>query len=409
MTEFLTLLSPQQAWDKLTERLTSKLGTDTIPSLEALDRVTACPILAPHSLPSFPRSAMDGYAVRALDTHGASTSLPAFFKVIGEVSMGAKTDYQLSQGVAVLIHTGGMLPDGCDAVVMLEYTQQIRPGEIEVLRPVAVGENILKEGEDVLKDQEVIPVGTRLRPEEIGGLMALGINQVSVVKQPFVAILSTGDEVISPNELLKPGQVRDVNSYTIGGIVIQSGGFPKYYGIIPDDPKKLFDVAEKALKECDVVIICAGSSASARDITSRVINQLGKPGVLVHGINIRPGKPTILSICNSKPVLGLPGNPVSALIIAKLFVTPLIHTLLGQRKSITPRVNAQITTNVSSSAGRVDWVPVFLSKDEQGYKAQPIFLKSNYIFNLVRSNGLLCIPSDTTGISAGEMVDIFIM
>jgi molybdopterin molybdotransferase len=261
------------------------------------------PVVAGYPLPSFRRTTVDGYAVKAQDTHGASESLPAYLSLAGEVPMGGEPDFSIDSSHCALIHTGGMLPTGADAVVMIEYTQKVRESEIEIMRSVAVGENVLQIGEDVKEGEEVIPEGTRLRPAEIGGLMALGITKISVAKKPKVGIISSGDEVVPPHEDLRVGQVRDVNTYTLSALVKDHGAIPIPYGIVSDKLSVLQDAAEKALQECDLVVITAGSSASTRDLTSQVIDGLGKPGVLVHGVNIRPGKPTILGVCGGKPVV----------------------------------------------------------------------------------------------------------
>jgi molybdopterin molybdotransferase len=323
--------------------------------------------------------------------------------------MGAAAGIDLAPTQCALIHTGGMLPGGADAVVMVENTQSARPGEIEVLRAVGVGENVLKVGEDVGAGEEVIPSGVSLRPAEIGGLMALGLTRVWVASRPKVGLLSSGDEVIPPEARLGPGQVRDINAYTLGALVQQAGGEAVRYGILPDQADKLHAAAERALSECDLVVITAGSSASTRDLTAQVIDGLGKPGVLVHGVNVRPGKPTILASCGGKAVIGLPGNPVSALVIASLFMIPVIEALLGLKSRPRGRLTARLSLNLPSQAGREDWVAVTLNRDSAaGYQAEPIFSKSNLIFSLVRADGLVRIPPDATGMAAGELVEVYI-
>lgn len=407
MPEFLELLPPQEALNRLLSHLSPEPKAEEIETIAALGRVTAAPVVAPYPLPSFPRSTVDGFAVRAADTFGANDSLPAYLNLIGEVPMGAAADLSLGVGECALIHTGGMLPEGADAVVMVEHTQQARAGEVEVLRAAAPGENVLKVGEDVIEGEEVIPAGARLRPPEIGGLMALGQTRVTVACRPIVGILSSGDEVIPPEAELRPGRVRDVNSYSLGALIEQHGGAPRRYGILPDASEALRAAAARALTECDVVIITAGSSASSRDLTAAVIDSLGKPGVLVHGVNVRPGKPTILAVCDGKAVVGLPGNPVSALVIASLFVAPVIRALLGLRVGrLAPRLNARLTINLASQAGREDWVAVRLHEAAQGYLAEPVFGKSNLIFTLARADGLVRIPPDANGLEAGQMVEV---
>jgi molybdopterin molybdotransferase len=439
MPEFLTLLSPDAARDRLISHLLHdrpKIDSESIDVASSLGRILTEDVIAPHPLPDFQRTTVDGYAVHARDTFGASDSLPAYLTLIGEVPMGDAPTFELQAGQCALIHTGGMLPTGADSVVMLEYAQQvrrdgqlpIRKGEIEIFRAVADGENVLRVGEDVAQGQLVMANGSLMRPAEIGGLLALGITSVRVARKIPVGLISTGDEVIDPSQTPRPGQVRDINSYTLSALVDKSGGLAKRYGIIADQFEILKDAAAKVLDECDVVIITAGSSASTRDMTADVINSLGAPGVLVHGINTRPGKPTILGVCNGKAVIGLPGNPVSALVNGYLFVVPVIERLLGALPKPRATLLAELTVNLPSQAGREDWWPVRLlpshscagrsaSGDEAGsggrgdenYFAEPIFGKSNLIFTLASADGLLRIHPEATGLSAGEMVEVMLI
>lgn len=410
MPEFLKLIPVQQALQILLSQIQVKIVPERVETLNALGRVTAESIFSPLSLPSFPRSTVDGYVVRANDTFGASESLPAYLKVIGEIMMGTSPGFDINPGETGLIHTGGMIPESGNAVVMVEYTQPVGEDTVEILRPVAVGENIIHIGEDVLIGQEVIPSGVRIRPAEIGGLAALGILELDVVKRPIVGLISSGDEVISPEENLLPGQVRDINSYSLSSLIEQVGAMPKRYGVFPDEAYILEEVSSRALEECDVVVLTAGSSASARDLTAGVVNRLGSPGVLVHGVNIKPGKPTILAICNNKVVIGLPGNPVSALVIAGLFLVPVIESLLSLSDAgIRPKLLARLSTNIPSQAGREDWVAARLSINQEGYRADPIFSKSNLIFSLVRANCMIRVPTDATGLSVGELVEVYLL
>ena len=411
MPEFLRLQTPSEALARLLEALPpeASLGSQDIPTAEALGRVLAVDIRAPHALPPFPRSSVDGYAVRAADTFGASASLPAYLSVAGEVLMGTLTTLALDRGRAALVHTGGMIPAGADAVVMVEDTQVARPDEIEVLKPAAPGQNVLQLGEDVQPGEIVLQKGARLRAQELGGLMALGFTRVKVVRRPRVAILSTGDEVVAPEADPLPGQVRDVNTYTLSALVEQGGGEPVFYGILPDRREALEAAARRAHGECDVVLITAGSSVSTRDITSEIIATLGAPGVLAHGVALRPGKPTILAVCDGKPVIGLPGNPVSALVVAGLFVTPLLRRLLGvQAPRLIPRVTARLATNIPSESGREDYVPVRVTGVEGDFTAEPVFGKSNLIFTLVRADGLVRVPAEASGLAARSVVEVLL-
>ncbi len=409
MSEFLELLAPPQALSLFLDRLPERSLTEWIMSCEALGCVTAEPIRATFPLPTFARSTVDGFAVRAPDTHGASESLPAYLRIVGEVPMGDTADFSLGVGDCAVIHTGGMIPLGATAVVMVEYTQEAHKEEVEILRAVSDGENVLQVGEDVQTGDVVIPAGIRLRSAEIGGLMAQGVTQVAVSRRPKVGIISSGDEVVEPGNLLRDGQVYDVNSYSLRALVIDSGGEPINYGILPDNADSFRQAAQKAKAECDIVVFTAGSSVSVRDLTAQTIDELGEPGVLVHGIRVRPGKPTILAVCDETAVIGLPGNPVSALVIARIFVVATIEKMLGLTQ---PRpkavVAARLSLNLSSQTGREDWIGVKLVQvpNDDLYRAEPIFGKSNLIFTLAQADGLLRIPPAATGLPAGSLVTI---
>ncbi len=410
MPEFLSLLPPSEALDRWLSYLPAAgpVRTEVLPAQAALGRILAAHATAPEPLPAFPRSTVDGYAVRAADTYGAGPSLPAYLTLAGEVPMGRAPEIRLGKAQAALVHTGGMLPEGADAVVMVEDTQAVRADEVEILRPMAVGQNVIPIGEDVQAGQIVLQAGQRVRPQEIGGMMALGIRQVTVAARPRVTILSTGDEVIPPDATPSPGQVRDVNSYTLAALVEASGGEPATQGILPDRYEALLAAAREAHADSDVVLITAGSSVSARDLTARVIGQLGPPGVVVHGVAIKPGKPTILAVCGNIPVVGLPGNPVSALVIARVFVVPLLRRVLGQTGTpAEPSVRARLTANLASEAGREDYQPVRLTGGP-GRQAEPIYGRSNLIFTLSRADGLVRVPPEATGLPAGTEVDVLL-
>jgi molybdopterin molybdotransferase len=411
MPEFLVLIPPHPALQKwLSEFPNHEHKVEEIDSSSGLNRITAEDIQASKPIPEFPRSSMDGYAVRAKDSFGASESLPAYFTVIGEAPMGKRTNLEIGLGQAVLIHTGGMLPAGADAVVMLENTQRAKQGELEVSKAVASNENVILVGEDIAAGQIAIPAATRLRAGEIGSLMALGQTKIKVIRKPLVGILSSGDEVVEPQVEPEIGQVRDINAYTLSAHVEEWGGQPLRLGIVPDDIDALRSALSSALKQCDAVVISAGSSASVRDHTSLVMDEMGAPGVLVHGVNVKPGKPTILAVCDGKPVVGLPGNPVSALVIMRIFIRPMIERLLGVTSSpVQPSIHAVLTTNLASQAGREDWWPVHLAQTADGLQAEPVHYKSNLIFNYANADGLIMIPADATGISAGTKVDVFPM
>lgn len=420
MPEFFNVLPPDEARQLMLSHLTAVLPPETIPTEEALGRAIARPVRAPHALPAFRRSTMDGYAVRAADTFGASGSLPAFLKVVGEVPMGKPANVTLGLGEAAVVHTGGMIPETADAVVQVEHTQIIHnsqftsnnlqlsfPFEIEVLKAVAAGQNILQVGEDVAENAEILLAGHWLRPQDLGGLLALGIIEVAVSRRPRVAILATGDEVISPAESAGPGQIRDINSYTVAALVRQAGGVPILGGIIPDVFEVLQTAARRALAAADMLVMSAGSSVSVRDMTVQVIEGLGEPGVLLHGVATRPGKPTIVGVVDGKPVIGLPGNPVSAMVQFDMFGTPAIYRLQGVRTP--PRrglVWAKLAQNIASESGREDYVPARLEDGAEGVTAVPVFGKSNLIYTLVNADGLIKVPLNKGGLLAGEWVEV---
>jgi molybdopterin molybdotransferase len=382
-------------------------STEEVATELALGRVTSEPVVAPEALPPFDRTTVDGFAVRAADTSAASTERPARLQMAGEVRMGREADLMIRAGQAGLVHTGGMIPEGADSVVMIEHTRPVDGSTIELVRPASPGQNIIRAGEDVSMGQTVIPAGVRLRPQEIGGLMALGIVQVAVRLRPRVGVISTGDEVVAPDRQPASGQVRDVNSYSLSALVEQAGGLSIRYGIVGDAEAELQRVAGLAHRECEAVLIAAGSSVSVRDLTARVVERLGAPGILVHGIGIKPGKPTILAVCDRVPVIGLPGNPVSAFVVAGLFLVPALRKLLGLRGPEWPATrSARLSADLSSAAGREDYVPVRLEVSPQGLLAAPVGGSSNFIFSLVRADGLIRVPPEVTRLESGSSVEV---
>ena len=409
MPEFFNVLPPNQALQVLLDLLGPQLVSSTVnvPISEALGRVTAQAALAPEDLPSFPRSSMDGYSLSAADTFGASEGTPAYFTVIGEVPMGKPAEVSVRTGDAALAYTGGMLASGADAVIMVENTQQVDATIIEVVRPVAHGENVVQPGEDIKQSEVIFPAGHYLRPQDLGGLTAMGITNVSVAAKPRVAILSLGDEVVAPETTPSEGQIRDINTYTISALVEQSGGVPLPLGVFQDDFQTQTVAAIRGLEMSDVLVISAGSSVSSRDMTAQIIGNLGQPGVLVHGLAIRPGKPTVIGLVNGKPAFGLPGNPVSAMVVFDLVVRPVLYHLSGCANPPQPStVTARLAQDIASTSGREDFVPIRL-KEHQGHRlAQPVFGKSNLIYTLIRSDGLVHVPLDRGGLYAGEDVSV---
>ena len=406
-TELFNVRTPADALQTLLARLPKRDAVEAIATRDALDRVLAQDLCSPADLPSFRRSTMDGFAVRAADTFGATEGLPAYLDLVDEVFMGQAPTRALGSGECARIATGGMLPDGADAVVMVEQTQDVDPTTIEAVRAVAPGENVVQVGEDVRTGDPILPRGHVLRPQDLGGLVAMGITTVPVTGRLRVAIVSGGDELVDPEQTPGPGQIRDINSYTLAALVKRGGHEPVLAGVFPDEYSALETAARNALAENDVLILSAGSSVSARDMTAQVVDGLGQPGVLVHGVSLKPGKPTILAVCGDKAVFGLPGNPVSCMVTFDLFVAPTLAYLSGAAAPPSRVVTARLTRNIASATGREDYVQVRLDRRaDGGLDAVPIFGKSNLIFTLVRSDGMLKIPLDAGGLNAGAQVEV---
>ncbi|MCY3911715.1 MAG: molybdopterin molybdotransferase MoeA [Chloroflexi bacterium] len=406
-TELFDVVSPETALERLLQAGLPEPRVETVALSAAAGRVSARPVRAPEASPSFDRSLMDGFAVRASDTFGATESLPAALAVVGEVPMGAPPTTGIAPGEALVIHTGGMLPPGSDAVVMVEHTEWIDDRMIEVMRPVAARDAVIQRGDDVAEGAVVIPQGARLRSQDLGGLAALGVTHVAVAQAPIVGLIATGDEVVPPDQTPEPGEVRDVNSTTLTVEVERAGGVARTYGIVPDSRSALESAARDALRACDLVVISAGSSVSARDHTSDVIGSLGAPGVLAHGLALKPGKPSIVGLADGRPIFGLPGNPVSALVVFDLLVAPTIRRLQGApADSSASPLRARLARNVASTAGRLDFIPARLTERDGCTWAEPIFGASNLIFTLVRADALVRIPADANGLQAGAFVDI---
>lgn len=408
MPELFTVRTPPDTWALFQEHFRPVVQTERLATQDALGRILAEQLTSPQDLPEFPRSTVDGYAVAAADTYGATPGLPAFLAVVGEVPMGRAAEVMVGLGEAVLVHTGGMIPPGANAVVMVENTQRVDAASIEVMQPVSEGQGVIQVGEDIRRGAPILQPGAELRPQDLGGLLALGITEIAVAVPPRVGILSTGDEVVPPAHPVGPGQVRDINSYTLAGLTRQAGGVPIAYGIIPDRRDALEAAARRAADECDVVVLSAGSSVSYRDMSADVIAGLGRPGVLVHGVSVKPGKPTIVAVCDGKPVFGLPGNPVSAMVIFDLLITPTIRALLGAGPRRRQTVRARLARNLASDTGREDYVQVRLEERDGEPWAVPVLGKSNLIYTLVHAQGVVKIALDSNGIRAGEWVDVLL-
>ena len=377
---------------------------ETVPLPAALHRVPAQPVTAPHALPGFARSTVDGYAVRAADTYGVSDGLPGYLEVTGAVLMGAEPDVTVGPGTAASMPTGGVLPAGADAVVMIEYTAEAMPGTIEVVRPVAPGDGVVRADEDAAPGAELAPAGRPLRAQDLGMLAAAGVTEVAVHRRPRVTVLSTGDEVVPPDTAaLRPGQVRDSSAVALSGLVADAGGEPVQGGIVPDDAAALESALRAALGSSDLIVISAGSSVGARDETAGVVRGLGPPGIWCHGLAIRPGKPTLLAECGDVPIIGLPGNPRSALVIFRLLGVPLVRLVGGCTAAPPePTVRARLARDLASATGRLDVVQVRV----QDGVATPLFGLSALLSVLTAADGFVVVPEEATGLDAGAEVEV---
>jgi molybdopterin molybdotransferase len=389
------------------------IGTETLPVAKALGRVLAADLAAAVDLPHFHRANMDGYAVRAQDTFGASGSIPAYLTLAGIVEMGKEPKRAVGKGEAIRIATGGMMPPGADAVVMLEYSEEVGQGTVEVHRGVAPWENVLRIGEDIAKGAPIFARGRRLRARDLGALTGIGITRVAVFRRPRVALISTGDEIVAPDATPRPGQVRNINAYSLIAMATEAGAAVTDYGVIADRRDALQRVLAQALRREDAVLISGGSSVGAKDITLEVIRAFPRSEILFHGISVAPGKPTILARALDKPVMGLPGHPQSALVIFDLFGAPLLRALGGEDPAVVfaPQrtVRARLSQNVASQPGREDYVRVTLADRDGQRCAVPLAGKSGAIFNLVKADGLVRIAASAEGLEEGTDVEVILL
>ena len=392
----------------LIDEKVEKAGIVEVRSLEdALHYVLAEPVTAEENVPGFDRSTVDGFAVKAADTYGSSESMPGFLTMAGEVRMGENAEAPVGHGEAIYVPTGGMMPPGSDSVIMIEHVEEIA-GLLNTYRQIAPGENVIRAGEDIREGEILLEEGTRLRPQEMGALAALGISEVKVYRKLKLGYLSSGDEIVPyQTEKLQIGQIRDINYLTISGLAREWNMDVVYGGIVSDHFEVFSKKARELYDQVDCLILSGGSSVGAKDFTTEVIQSLGDPGVFVHGISIKPGKPTILAMANGKPVIGLPGHPASAMIIFRLFGERVLRRLSGERYEKKPeRIFAKITKNIPSSPGRSDYIRVRLFERDGDWWAEPIIGKSGLITTLVKSDGIVEIGSEKEGILQGEYVPV---
>ena len=407
MKPFFQVKTPAEVFEIL--RDFPSVSKEEVGMSSALGRVTAEPITSPENLPPFHRATVDGYAVLAKDTFGASDGVPVYLEMIGEIFMGEEAREPISAGRAIKIATGGMLPAVADAVVMEEYTNLPDNRTLEVTRACAPWDGVLRAGEDVRRGDMILEPGRLVRPQEIGALSALGIVRLGVYRKPMVSLIATGDELVNPEQVPAPGQIRNLNQYSIGAMIEECGGIVDHRGIIRDDYETIHGVVTDCLERSDLVLISGGSSIGRKDFTVEIIESLGKPGVLVHGISISPGKPTIVARIGDKPVIGLPGHPVSAMIVFEVFMKPLIRRLAGlptQSEHGGKKLRARLSRNVASAQGREDYIRVALEKSNGGWAAQPVLGKSSMISTMIRADGYIRIDLNSEGFREGQEVEV---
>jgi molybdopterin molybdotransferase len=374
---------------------------ETVALEDAYGRVLAEDITAGEDIPGFTRSVVDGYAVIAADTTGAGEAMPAMLENIGRVAMGAAEERRIVPGQCCYVPTGGILPPGADAMVMVEYTEAVGD-DVLVHRPVAPGENLIARGEDFAAGAVVLEAGRRCSPRDLGVLAALGKAEVPVAARPRVGIISTGNELVPVTATPGPAQVRDANTSLAAGFVRERGGEPVRYGIVRDEREALKEALAAATAACDVVLLSGGSSKDERDMCAATINEAGE--VLIHGVAIAPGKPTIIGRVGTTPVIGLPGHPASAYVVLIAIAGPLLAAMTGEKRAVRTAA-ARLTQNVPSARGRDDYVRVAL--DGEG-GAVPLFGKSGLLNTLAASSGLVRVPASREGLEVGEEVEVLL-
>jgi molybdopterin molybdotransferase len=386
-----------------------KTTPEVIPLEDSLGRVCAEDIVSREDLPPFARSTVDGYAVKAGDTFGATETMPAYLGLGEEIEMGRKPRGELSKGIASKIPTGGMLPAGGDAVVMFEHVQTLDTATIEVLKPVVPGENVIQAGEDVKEGEVVVGKGRRMRPQDVGACAGIGVTRIPVFKMPRVSIVSTGDEIVPAPASPSAGQVRDINSYVLAGMIAEAGCLADRKGIIRDDYAAIRTAVERSMADSDAIIVSGGTSVGTKDMIARIIDDIGSPGVIFHGVSLKPGKPMIGGVMEGIPVFGLPGHPAAVSLCFEIFIRPVLDLLsgLGER-TLRQRntVKAVLSRNVSSPQGREEHVRVVIEESDGELSAVPLLAKSGLITTLVKADGTIVIPLNSNGLEEGTVVEV---
>ncbi len=398
----------EDALEKMLKTLgTLKPNLETVPIGDVLWRILGEDVTSRLDIPSYNKSAVDGYALVAEDTFGSSQASPAELQVIGEISAGSASSLRVDRKEAVQVATGAQVPDGADAVVMVEYTKKARTHTVHVYSPVAPSENVVKAGDDTKKGSIALKKGMRIEPQDVGMLVALGFENVQVAKKPVVGILSTGDELVPSPRLGGLGKTVDVNRPTLSNLVKEHGGASLDLGIAHDNFDDIRQRTREGLEKCDLILVSAGTSVGKADLVPEVINTLGTPGMLIHGISMRPGMPAGLAVVNRKPVISLPGHPVAAIVGFNMFALPIMHQMLGATQDFRILVRAKLTRRIQSSLGMRTFARVLVRKSPDGYIAEPVrTLGSSILSTMIKSNGIVAIPEEMEGIEEGTIIEV---
>lgn len=402
--ELFKVISIDETKNIIDREFNYRLGHERVKLSESTGRIVYGDIKSGENVPGFKRSTVDGYAVNSKDVFGASETMESIMSLKGETLMGQPCPGDITfPGDCFYVPTGGMLPDGADSVVMIEYTEKLDDDTVLVNRPSSPGENVIEVGEDIRCGETIISSGTKLRPYEIGVLASLGITYVDVYKKPVVGIISTGDEIVPSDKTPKIGQVRDINSHLLYSSVTEDGGEPVLYGLINDDYDLLYDTVNRAVNECDIVLISGGSSVGKKDQTLKVIDSVGKPGILVHGISVKPGKPTVIGKAKEKIIFGLPGHPLACAVIYRIIVKYFMERITGNSEVPMP-VQCRFSINYHKARGREEYLPVTLERKENEIMAHPVFGKSGIITAFSKAWGYVRIERNVEGLKEGQIV-----
>jgi len=402
MKDFFQVMRYEQALAQLMD-VRPPLGSQTISLIESVGRIIAEDIISEENLPAFNRSTVDGYAVRAEDIYGCSESSPGFLDCVGEIKMGQSTDIRLAKGQCCWIPTGGMLPCGADAAVMVEYTEKLDEKTVLTYRPAALFENVMQIGEDVSAGQIILEKGREIRPADVGLLASLGMKTLKVIEPYQIGIISTGDEVVPLEKKLAPGEIRDVNSYALYTAVYSCGAVPTVYPLVKDQFDALLEAVSAGLAENDILLLSGGSSVGTMDVTMEVLMSFPEAKMLFHGIAVKPGKPTLAVQIGGKLVIGLPGHPVSALTVFYFLAAPLLKP-----QNRWKGCEGYLSINVFSQAGRDDFIPAALEEQDGRKLIRPLLGKSGLMSILSQARGFIHIPYEKQGLKAGEKVEVII-